>query len=137
MGEVNVEITLKNGADIILASNGHITDQDVRTATVTAVVDTGAMSLVIGEKLRSNLGLAVIGQRSVTLAGGVKSYCSVAEPVQIGWKNRTSLIRPWVLSDENEVLLGVIPLEEMDLMVDPVNNTLVGVHGDEIMGRIL
>jgi hypothetical protein len=31
------------------------------------------------------------------------------------------------------VLLGVYPLEEMDLMVDVVNQRLVGAHGDEWM----
>ena len=45
-------------------------------------------------------------------------------------------VRPWVVPDEDEVLLGVIPLEEMDLIVDPVNRLLIGAHGDEMMGRI-
>ncbi|MCL2805786.1 MAG: aspartyl protease family protein [Treponema sp.] len=136
MGEVYEEITLKNGADLTLASNGHIINENIRSVTVTALVDTGAMTLVIGNELRKKLGLAVVGARAVTLAGGSKVYCSIAEPVEIGWKDRTSLIRPWVLPDEKEVLLGVIPLEEMDLIVDPVNKKLVGAHGDEMMGKI-
>ena len=136
MGEVSAEITLKNGADLILAGNGHISEQNIRSVTVTALVDTGATTLVIGENMRKELGLAVVGSRTVTLAGGSKAFCNVVEPVQICWKNRTSLIRPWVMPDEEEVLLGVIPLEEMDLIVDPVNQKLAGAHGDEIMGRI-
>jgi len=94
------------------------------------------MTLVIGDELQKKLGLAIIKSRTVTLAGGVKATCDVAEAVEIWWKNRVSLIRPLVLPNEKEVLLGVIPLEEMDLMVDPVNNTLVGVHGDEIVTRL-
>jgi hypothetical protein len=35
------------------------------------------------------------------------------------------------------VLLGAIPLEGMDLMVNPVAGELVGVHGDEPLGMIL
>ena len=136
MGEVRVELTLKNGADQVLVSNGHITEQNIRSVVVAAVVDTGAMSLVIGDELRKRLGLAVVETRTVSLAGGSTAYCMIAEPVEIHWKNRKSLIRPWVLPNEKEILLGVIPLEEMDLMVDPVNNTLVGVHGDEIVGRL-
>jgi len=136
MGEVSAEIILKNGADIIRLNDGNISDNDVRSLTVTALVDTGATTLVISENLRKKLGLAVIGSRTVTLAGGTKASCDVAEPVQISWKNRTSLIRPWVVPDEDEVLLGVIPLEEMDLIVDPVNQSLAGAHGDEMMGRI-
>ena len=136
MGSVLAEITLRNGADIILAHKGHITEQNIRSFTVTALVDTGAMTLVISEELRKKLGLAVIGTRTVTLAGGSKTSCDVAEPVQICWKDRTSLIRPWVMPDEEDILLGVIPLEEMDLIVDPINQMLVGAHGDEMMGMI-
>ena len=136
MGEVNVELTLKNGADMFLVSKGTMPEQNIRSVVVNAVVDTGAITLVIGDKLRKELGLEIIDSRTVALAGGSTANCNIAEPVEVWWKNRMSLIRPWVLQDEKEVLLGVIPLEEMDLMVDPVNNTLVGVHGDEIVGRI-
>ena len=136
MGSVFTEITISNGTDIALARNGHITEQNIRSAAVTALVDTGATNLVIGEELRKKLGLAVVGTRTVTLAGGSKASCNVAEPVQICWKDRTSLIRPWVMPDEEDILLGVIPLEEMDLIVDPINQKLVGAHGDEMMGMI-
>jgi clan AA aspartic protease len=136
MGEVSAEITLKNGADLIRLNHGPISDKDVRSVTVTAVVDTGATTLVISENLRKKLGLAVIEARTVTLAGGSKASCDVTEPVQICWKNRTSSVRAWVMPDEDEVLLGVIPLEEMDLIVDPGNRSLVGAHGEEMMGRI-
>jgi len=40
------------------------------------------------------------------------------------------------MPDEDEVLLGVITFKEMDLIVDPVNQTLAGAHGEEMMGRI-
>ena len=136
MGSVIAEITLRNGADIIRASDGHIPEQNIRSLTVTALVDTGAMTLVINKELQKKLGLAVIGTRTVTLAGGSKSSCDVVEPVQICWKDRTSLIRPLVMPNEEDILLGVIPLEEMDLIVDPVNKKLVGAHGDEMMGMI-
>jgi len=136
MGEVLAEITLKNGADLVRVSDGNITEQNVRSITVTALVDTGATTLVISENLRQKLGLAVVGSRTVTLAGGSKTSCGIAEPVQICWKDRTSLLRPWIVPDEDEVLLGVLPLEEMDLIVDPVNRSLAGAHGDEMMGRI-
>jgi len=136
MGEVSAEITLKNGADLVRAGDGRIPEQNIRSVTVTALVDTGATTIVISENLRKKLGLAVVGSRTVTLAGGSKAFCGIGEPVQICWKDRTSLIRPWIMPDEDEVLLGVIPLEEMDLIVDPVNRSLAGAHGDEMMGRI-
>ena len=80
MGSVLAEITLKNGADIVLARNGHITEQNIRFFDVTALVDTDAMTLVIGEDVRKKLGLAVVSTRTVTLPEGSKAYCNVAEP---------------------------------------------------------
>ena len=136
MGNVLAEITLRNGADIIRAHDGSIPEQNIRSCAVTALVDTGATTLVMGEGMREKLRLDVIGARTVTLAGGSKASCNVAGPVQICWKDWTSLTCPWVMPGEGDILLGVIPLEEMDLMVDPINRQLVGVHGDEMMGII-
>jgi clan AA aspartic protease len=136
MGDVLAEITLKNGADLVRARDGHITEQNIRAVTVTALVDTGARTLVINEDLRKKLGLAVVSEFNATLAGGSKTLCNVTEPVQIYWNGRTSSVQAWVLPDEEETLLGVIPLEEMDLMVDPSNRKLIGAHGDTMTGRI-
>jgi len=136
MGEVIVEVTLKNGGDLVRARDGNISEQNIRTAAVTAIVDTGATTLIIGEKLRKELGLDIVNKYTATLAGGTKAYCDVTEPVQIYWNDRSSSVQAWVLPGEEEVLLGVIPLEEMDLIVDPTNRRLIGAHGDIVMGRI-
>ena len=136
MGSVHAKITLRNGADIVLARKGHIPEQNIRSFDVTALVDTGATTLVISEEMRKKLGLDFIGTRTVTLAGGSKASCGITEPVQICWKDRTSITSPWVMPEEEDTLLGVIPLEEMDLIVDPINQELVGAHGDKAMGRI-
>jgi len=125
MGDVFAEITIRNGADIVLARNGYIPEQNIRSITATAVVDTGAMTLVMGEDLREKLGLFITETDSVTLAGGDKAPCGVTEPVEVCWEDRTTSIRALVMPGEEEVLLGVIPLEDMNLIVDPVNETLV------------
>jgi clan AA aspartic protease len=130
------EITLKNGGDLVRARDGHITEQNIRSVTVTALVDTGARTLIINENLRDKLGLTIVNEFSATLAGCSKASCNVTEPVQIYWNGRTSSVQAWVLPNEEDVLLGVIPLEEMDLMVDLANRKLVGIHGDTMTGRI-
>ena len=61
----------------------------------------------------------------------------IADPVEISWKNRRMICQPWVIPYAERPLLGLIPLENMDLMVDPINRKLVGVHGDEQLGIIL
>jgi len=136
MGTVFVEITLKNGSDIVLAQKGHIADQNVRSLTVNAIVDTGAITLVINEEICQKLGLVIEGTRTASLAGGGKIDCKLTEPLRIYWKDRNASCQAVVLPD-GEVLLGVIPLEFMDLIVDPVAEQLVGAHGDRIISRLM
>jgi len=136
MGNVFAEITLKNGSDHVLAQKGQIVEQDIRSVAVNALVDTGAVTLIINEDTCQKLGLTIEGIRTATLAGGNKIDCKITEPVRIYWKNRDASCQAVVLP-EGEILLGVIPLEFMDLIVDPVAEQLVGAHGDRIISRIM
>ena len=136
MGFVHAEITLKNVEDVFKAKSGLIKDHEIRQATVMAMVDTGAITLVINEKLRLQLGLGIQGERQATLANDAKETVKIAEPVVVHWKNRDMVCRPLVISGDGEILLGVIPLEDMDLMIDPVRQVLTGAHGDEIVTMI-
>ena len=130
MGSVRAEITLKNVFDERKAREGFIKEEEIRSVTIQALVDTGAMSLVITEELCQKLGLRIIGQRLTRVANGQRESCKVTEPVKIQWKNRFSSLSALVLPGLKNVLLGVVPLEDMDLMVNPVTQELVGVHGD-------
>jgi clan AA aspartic protease len=132
MGNVFAEITIKNTSDATLARNGHINENDVRTVTLTAIVDTGASTLVINEDIFNELGLSVVETRKINLAGGAKMEGKVTSPVSIQWKNRFATVDAVVLPG-GKPLLGLLPLEFMDLMVDPVRQELVGAHGDEIV----
>jgi clan AA aspartic protease len=100
------------------------------------VVDTGAETLIINEDVQQQLGLEIIGLREVRVADGEVRVCKRAEAVEVIWKDRDMVCRPWVLPGAPEVLLGAIPLEEMDLIVDPKNLQLIGAHGDQPVGRI-
>ena len=133
MGIVHTEITLKNVKDIIKAEEGLIGEQEIREATVEAMVDTGTGTLVINEELRQQLGLELKGERQATLANEAKETVKIAGLVEVSWKNRDTVCRPLVVSRTGEILLGAIPLEDMDLMVDPVRQILTGAHGDEII----
>jgi len=137
MGIVYETITLKNAADVANAERGIIPEQDVRETTVSALVDTGAFTIVISEEVRVKLDLRVRGTREVTFANDRKEVCTVTEPVEIHWKNRDVTLPAIVSSGWGKILLGSLPLEHMDLMVDPVNQKLVGVHGDEILSLVV
>jgi predicted aspartyl protease len=100
------------------------------------MVDTGAETLVISEAMRLELGLEIEGERQVSLANEAVEVCTITEPIMVCWKERSSVTRALVLPGLTEVLLGAIPLEEMNLIVDPRNKQLIGAHGDEVILKI-
>ena len=70
MGTVHAEITLSNAVDVEKAREGLIREDEVRSVTVTSIVDTGAASLVINEELYQTLGLSVNEEREARVADG-------------------------------------------------------------------
>ena len=131
MGTVHAEITLKNMKNVMNASEGLIGEKDIQSMTVMAIVDTGAASLVINEEQCQKLGLGIVLERTARVADGRRVFCKVTEPVEIHWKNRRTSCEAMVIPGAETVLLGAIALEGMDLMVNPVDLELVGVHGDQ------
>ena len=131
MGTFLEEITLENMMDKGLAKRGHIKDTEVRTIKVEAIPDTGAWTLVINEEVREKLGLDIEDKVNSTLADGTATQYPLTEPVTIQWKNRSATLPAVVIADAKKVLLGALPLEAMDLIVDPVRHTLAGAHGDQ------
>jgi clan AA aspartic protease len=132
MGEVRTEITLVNSRDAGKAVDGLIPESEVRRLTVNAVVDTGAVTLVINEETRERLGLRTLKTGEATVAGGGKVQTRITEPVDVCWKDRETSCRAVVLSGEKDVLLGALPLEGMDLTINPLRNEVTGAHGDTI-----
>ncbi|GHV77780.1 hypothetical protein AGMMS49942_26010 [Spirochaetia bacterium] len=133
MSLVRTEITLKNTADMIRSQDGHIKEPEIRQTTVQALVDTGAWTLVIDPATREKLGLRIIKTETGTLADGTVAVYNLAGPVEVIWKNRSATCDALVVPGADEVLLGAIPLETMDLMVNPRLEEVVGAHGDQIL----
>ncbi|MDR2181068.1 MAG: aspartyl protease family protein [Treponema sp.] len=129
MGVFKEKITLANAGDKVRVECGLL--KEIRTLTIEAMPDTGAWTLVINEDTRRRLGLAVEETSKSTLADGKTDTCGVTEGVKIWWKNRSIVLPAVVVPDAKDILLGALPLEVMDLMVDPVHERLVGVHGDQ------
>jgi len=136
MGYVYADITIKNGQDVLGHMKGTIQEPDIRQTTVQAMVDTGAGTLIMNDILRQELGLVVMGEKYATLANRAVKMCKYTEPVQVNWGNRSSMVSAVIMEGADEVLLGAIPLEEMDLVVDPARRTLIGAHGDIPLMRI-
>jgi len=132
MGLVQAEITLKNLEDETCVRLGLLKQQDVRTATVTAIVDTGAMYMVIPEELNQKLGLRITGEKTAHIANGQRVKSKITESVKVQWKDRDIVVPAMIIPGSEKILFGAMALEGMDLMVDPVNQQVVGVHGDKI-----
>ena len=131
MGKVYAAVTLKNIKDMVNAKDGLIREDEVRSVTINALVDTGAMSLIITEDVRQALGLEIVRNQPVRVANGVRVPGKTTEPVEVTWKDRYTVCAPVVIPGAQHTLLGVTILESMDLIVNPVKEELVGAHGDE------
>jgi hypothetical protein len=129
MGTFTEKITLANAGDRVRVEHG--IRKKVRAVTLDAMPDTGAWTLVINEKTRRRLGLAVVKAVKSSLADGSTTEYGLTEPVEIRWKDRDISLQSVVIPDAADILLGALPLEGLDLYVDPVNRRLAGVHGDQ------
>ena len=90
---------------------------------VSALVDTGAMTICIPEHVAVQLQLSEIEKREVTTADERSHVVPYVGPIQIRFQNRTCFTGALVLGDS--VLLGAIPMEDMDLVISPSRQTIV------------
>ena len=134
MGEVFTDITLKNAGDVMLTEHGYKQEQEIRQATVNILVDTGAGTLVITEALQQELGLKTRTAQPVRMANNDPVNVQEADPVEVHWKDRSMVCRPWVIPGAKKALLGLIPLEAMNLMVDPNGQEVISAHGYQAVG---
>jgi clan AA aspartic protease len=129
MGLIYAEITLQNSFDVTAVLKGIIASEAVKTLSVSALVDTGAITLTINDEIAKQLDLEIKDQVDVELADGTKGKNDLVGPVDIRFRNRVTSCLALVLPDATEVLLGAIPLEGMDVIIDPKLQQLT-VHPD-------
>ena len=96
---------------------------DLQPVEIDALVDSGAVNLCLPDIVRRELGLEIARKRVVEMADGSFVEVGVVEPVTIKFENRTTTTTAMVLG--NEVLLGAIPMQDMDVMIDPRNERLI------------
>jgi clan AA aspartic protease len=124
MGLVYADLEIVNSDDIALAIYGHIEKDKVRKLNVIALVDSGAYMMCVNETIKNQLGLKVITTQVAELANGHKETYEVVGPIEVNFKNRSTSCRAMVLPGDSEVLLGAIPMEDMDVIIDPRTQTL-------------
>jgi clan AA aspartic protease len=111
MGIIRTELALENPKE-----------NNFESLKVIALVDTGALHLCIPNSVAMQLNLNEIDKRPVKIANGESHLCSYVGPIQLHWQNRTCFVGAMVIGDE--VLLGAIPLEDMDLVIHPATLSL-------------
>jgi predicted aspartyl protease len=135
MGKVLVAAKIENLDDLFGADNGLLNEDKVRHIDVVdALVDTGATGLSLPSRMIAQLGLKPLRVRpSRTIAGPVplQMYRAVRLTVQ----GRDCISDVGEIPDEFSAVIGQVPLELMDWLVDPKTQRLVGnpEHGGEHM----
>lgn len=97
---------------------GLMKQEEVRAISIKAVVDTGAMMLMLPEDQVQALGLEERRKAVVLYANERKASRVVAGTVTVHFGNRSMITEYVVGSPGSEALLSQIPLEAMDLIVD-------------------
>jgi len=135
MGKVVVSARVENLQDTYEAEKGARSAGDVRFVEVSdALVDTGATLLSIPRRLIAQLGLKRRRTRTARTPAGIVSF-GIYEAVQLTVRGRDCIVEVAEIPDECPVLIGQIPLEGLDFVVDPVGQRLIGnpEHGGEQM----
>jgi predicted aspartyl protease len=118
MGEVRIRLDLENTADV------------QKRAAVEAIVDTGAMINWLPQRVVEALGLQAMGTLEVRFADGGIEGRTVYGPITLRIDGRFAVTDAVAGSDDTEALLGVVTLERLDLLVDPVDQKVKPRHPD-------
>lgn len=125
MGMVYADIELINGFDFLKAEAGELPEGEIRRMTVRMLADTGCGTLAINENIRNQLGLRTREERTMQMADESVVTLDVVGPVEIRFENRRSNLDAVVLPGDAVPLLGAIPMQDMDVLVDPQRHRLI------------
>lgn len=98
-------------------------NKELRPLEVKALADTGALHLCIPEHVSMQLAVEELYKREVTTADGKKHLCPYVGPIEIKFENRGCFTGALVLGEE--VILGAVPMEDMDIIVSPARQTVI------------
>ena len=134
MGRFAFDVELANNADLILVQLGMLPPDKVRRITTRGVVDTGATLLILPESVVQKLGLLPAGTIDVRYADDRVATRPAVGNIAVRLCGREKVFDGWVEPDRKDVLLGAIPLEGLDLLIDCKNQRLVPRDPKTIVG---
>jgi len=133
MGRFLTAATIESLRDLFDADRGRLPLDQVRRLTLTdALVDTGASMLCLPTRMIRQLGLNAFTKKRFTTCLGVGN-ADVYEAVRLTIKDRSCTMDVLEVPDTVPALIGQLPLEALDFVVDPKNCSLIGnpAHGGE------
>lgn len=139
MGKVLVAAKLENLEDLFKAEQGVITPDQVRRVEVPdALVDTGATGLLLPKRMIAALGLRPFRTRQARGIGGTVPL-AMYSAVRVTIQGRACTLDVAELPDDFPVIIGQVPLELLDWIVDPKGQRLIGnpEHGGEHVMEVL
>lgn len=139
MGKVLVRAKIENLEDLFGVHKGLIKPEEARSIELTdALVNTGASTLMVPKRLISQLGLRYLQTRPGRGLGGSVSI-PMYSAVRLTIEGRNCTLDVGEIDDQFPVLVGQIPLEMMDWVVDPIGQRLIGnpAHAGEQVIEVL
>jgi predicted aspartyl protease len=135
VGRILVSARIENVMDLYAASKGQLTEEQVHRIEVSdALVDTGASHLGMPKRLIQQLEIPWVSSGRAKTTSGIRTF-DLYGPVRLTIQDRICSVDVAEVADERPVLIGYIPLENLDLVVDPKRQHLIGnpEHGGEFM----
>jgi len=135
MGKVTVPARIENLQDIHMAEGGALPVEEIRSLEVAgALVDTGATLLSLPRGLVQQLGLKRRRTRTARTAAGVVQF-GIYGAVRLTVQDRDCIVEVAEIPDDCPALIGQVPLEMLDFVVDPSGQKLIGNpdHGGKQM----
>jgi predicted aspartyl protease len=136
MGQVKIEVTLRNARDVVMARLGHLLPAQIHIYTTQALIDTGATRSVLPPFVAAQLGLIRLSRTEARCANGLLEEVDVTEPFLVNMLGRETSDDAMVLGED--VLLGVTILEKLDLFVECARQRLIPnpAHPDQPVFRV-
>ena len=123
-GEVRVDVIFENENDIVLSEAGHLEKKEIRNIKLDALVDTGAVMVLLPQDAVEALGVKILGKTIVTLANEEKVELSVSGQICLTIGGRKWATDCLVGPPRCEPLIGQLVMERLDLIVDPLKQTI-------------
>ena len=137
MGLIYADLELVSADDKALVRKGYLKQEELKSEKVRALVDTGAYMMCINEHIQTQLDLPFVRNTEAELADGKIQSVKVVGPVIINFANRTTSCNAIVMPGNAEILLGAIPMEDLDVVLNPLKQTIEINPASTYMGKTI